>query len=761
MTSSHLARSADPEDSAANSTPEFDAQFGPRATSLASFAEAVDRGDAISESDLDRLFACSGGRIRIADTLVRACANAGISAADVDPDRIDAMLSPELTPVVNGTTREAGALYLLTLFAWAPRITSGTVDLVHSAFAAAEVAESATATPEELTSLLLGQGLLTISTATDEVFTVPPLIRMLMRRVIATGSNTARRNPREAFGAAISNMFGRMRSDDRSGIAEVVDLVVETKNWLVLERAWARRSVNVFLDAPTAIEAYLRVPEDVLARNPILTLARSAARRIDSTRLKLGTDDGPTMLAATDFDSIVLPELHGKLQANPALPLSADEVAVLTTLEARTHRLNRENRLALNILEVGRERLRRLGEGEPGPTLMLQAELNLEHGRNLNVAGRFTEAMAMLQRVVQFAEIYTPNSPHPLLTGLVEHALAGMGYGHGSDMDRDMERARNNAARFGMATLPDERTALCIEMMRALDRLDLAEAERILAGLDDAKATGHLGPIPDIVRSLHSVYSGQATVAAKLLAESSRVRFVPMADIPSTRFSGIVNIASAVLVAAGEKKALQDLSDHMSPQSPGYSIVKARQALVFGQHDPLWSATAQTLAGDQGPRLKSSAMALRADILHHEGHTDDALETFVHVLDYCSITSSVLAIAQLSKTSRDALVSESADHPMWEALARSFGSGEVTAAELRRRLLDLPETSPLSPDFATDLTPAEQSLLFAIDSPKSVAQIAREFGVVSGTLKNRLSALYRKLGVRSRAEAVAYAHRQR
>ena len=78
---------------------------------------------------------------------------------------------------------------------------------------------------------------------------------------------------------------------------------------------------------------------------------------------------------------------------------------------------------------------------------------------------------------------------------------------------------------------------------------------------------------------------------------------------------------------------------------------------------------------------------------------------------------------------------------------------------LQKRLLELPETSPVTPDFQTDLTAAEQSLLFAIDSSKSIAQIAREFGVVSGTLKNRLSALYRKLGVSSRAEAVAYAHR--
>src|SRR5699024_12528205 len=98
------------------------------------------------------------------------------------------------------------------------------------------------------------------------------------------------------------------------------------------------------------------------------------------TRLQHGSEGAPTVLAATDFDSIVLPELHGLLFASPEPVLTADDIAVLTTLEARTHRLNKDYKRALALLDAGRERLRRLGEGEPGPTLMLQAELNLEHG---------------------------------------------------------------------------------------------------------------------------------------------------------------------------------------------------------------------------------------------------------------------------------------------------------------------------------------------------------------------------------------------
>ena len=390
---------------------------------------------------------------------------------------------------------------------------------------------------------------------------------------------------------------------------------------------------------------------------------------------------------------------------------------------------------------------------------MLQAELNLERGWCLIAVGRFTEAASVLQSVVHFAGIYSPNSSHPLLAGLVVTAMAELGCGHGAEVDSSLELARENARRFGLEMLPEEHAALCVELMRSLDRIDLDAAEGILAALDEAKPPQSLGPILDCSRALYYVYRGRASIAAKLVTESPAVQILPTLDNASARFSGIVDVVGFVLAAAGETKALQDISDRMNTSSPGDSIVKARQALVFGQHDRLWAATEQALSSDQGPRLKSCAMALRADILHHEGRADEALETFGHMLDYCAITASMFAAAQLSKSARDALIAASADFSAWEAVARSFDSAEVTAAVLQKRLLELPETSPVTPDFQTDLTAAEQSLLFAIDSSKSIAQIAREFGVVSGTLKNRLSALYRKLGVRSRAEAVAYAHR--
>ena len=566
-------------------TSVFDVQFGPRAALAKDFASALELSSALSAAELKRIFRASGGRTRIADSLIQARVEAGLPAGDTDPDRTVAMLSTELSPAISDSSRESAALYLLALFSWTPKITSSMVDLVYAAFGAGKVTNDAT--PDGLTPLLTSAGLLAVAPGDSEVFTVPTFIRILMRRISAVDDGPAKRTPREALSAAIADAVGRQRMDSREGLPGLLDLVLEIRDWKVLERGWARRSVNVFVDVPESIEAFLNVPEAVVAKNPILTLARSAARRIDSTRRMLGTDDPGKLLTATDFDSIVVPELHGRL-ADPSLPLSGDEMAVLTMLEARHHRLNQNFDAALGVIERGRERMLSLGAGEPGPTLMLQAELNLERGWCLIAVGRFTEAASVLQNVVHFAGIYTPNSSHPLLAGLVVTAMAELGYGHGTEVDSSLELARENARRFGLETLPDEHVALCVELMRSLDRIDLDAAEGILAALDEAKPPLSLGPILDCSRALYYVYRGRASIAAKLVTESPAVQILPTLDNASARFSGIVDVVGFVLAAAGETKALQDISDRMNTSSPGDSIVKA---------DRLWSSVSTTGCG--------------------------------------------------------------------------------------------------------------------------------------------------------------------
>ena len=59
------------------------------------------------------------------------------------------------------------------------------------------------------------------------------------------------------------------------------------------------------------------------------------------------------------------------------------------------------------------------------------------------------------------------------------------------------------------------------------------------------------------------------------------------------------------------------------------------------------------------------------------------------------------------------------------------------------------------------LTAVEQRIVAAVMSGATNKEVAGRFGLAEQTVKNRLSRVYRKLGVRNRVELVAQASRAR
>jgi DNA-binding CsgD family transcriptional regulator len=59
---------------------------------------------------------------------------------------------------------------------------------------------------------------------------------------------------------------------------------------------------------------------------------------------------------------------------------------------------------------------------------------------------------------------------------------------------------------------------------------------------------------------------------------------------------------------------------------------------------------------------------------------------------------------------------------------------------------------------ALSLTPREREILASIDRGDSVKQTARSLGIAVKTVESLQGRLFRKLGVRNRAQAVAAAH---
>ena len=69
------------------------------------------------------------------------------------------------------------------------------------------------------------------------------------------------------------------------------------------------------------------------------------------------------------------------------------------------------------------------------------------------------------------------------------------------------------------------------------------------------------------------------------------------------------------------------------------------------------------------------------------------------------------------------------------------------------------EATPTITQVATSLTPREREVLRAIAAGERSSQIAAELGITERTVKAHLASIYRKLGVDSRAAAVAIAVR--
>jgi DNA-binding NarL/FixJ family response regulator len=84
------------------------------------------------------------------------------------------------------------------------------------------------------------------------------------------------------------------------------------------------------------------------------------------------------------------------------------------------------------------------------------------------------------------------------------------------------------------------------------------------------------------------------------------------------------------------------------------------------------------------------------------------------------------------------------------------GGTELSPA-LMRRVADALRSHAQEDELALSLTRRERDILLSVDAGETVKQTARTLGIAPKTVENLQSRLFRKLGVRNRAQAVALA----
>ena len=124
-------------------------------------------------------------------------------------------------------------------------------------------------------------------------------------------------------------------------------------------------------------------------------------------------------------------------------------------------------------------------------------------------------------------------------------------------------------------------------------------------------------------------------------------------------------------------------------------------------------------------------------------------------------TRALDADAVLAAVTRGADAVLEADAPS-ETLVRAVrvvcAGGAELSPLLVRRVADALRAHAQADEPTLRLTKREGEILLSIDAGETVKQTARTLGIAPKTVENLQSRLFRKLGVRNRAQAVALAH---
>ena len=292
--------------------------------------------------------------------------------------------------------------------------------------------------------------------------------------------------------------------------------------------------------------------------------------------------------------------------------------------------------------------------------------------------------------------------------------------------------------------------------LRALDRLDLARAKRELDALSTYPELRTLWVyLPYIARSL-AILSAEAE-SGLLFVNDDAERFRDSGVLSEAEKDLLALGRSMVFIALGQLRWAEIDRERLSPACDARIVLDVRSKLVAGRNaEAIACADTWFYHRSLSPRSRAELAAIRAAAKLRTGDEAAAQSDFVMAVSLSAWVSSLLPLALLPLSDRKLLVELTADSPAWAEAAAEFSDTFATPEELTTRLRTI---GPVSVDIASmpQLSAGEAQLIDFLARGLTVAEIAVELQQVTGTVKNRLSALYRKFGVSSRAEVLSRA----
>ena len=334
--------------------------------------------------------------------------------------------------------------------------------------------------------------------------------------------------------------------------------------------------------------------------------------------------------------------------------------------------------------------------------------------------------------------------------------------------------------------LPDETimadppAAYAAAWIRGCSGASKAETEGWLAAVEPAEGDGHAGSLPDGVSSL--AFGANLTRATLLFDDVGRsvkaaCRALELADPdPSPSYWMAQSALGQALYLSGEpveaQPRLEELVVRVSAAEQPYAVVlgQAVLSLVAGDReddrDVALARRAAVTAEAQG--LSASPLCAIAYLavgraLTRQGELAEAEEQLGRALELLEIDSmlvlrafALLLLASVRQGRGDHVGARGTVGRAHELIERSADPGSLRACLIQSERL-VASAPRRRVELATPLTERELVILRLLPTRLSSREIGRELYVSVTTVRSHVQAIYRKLGVASRAEAVAHA----
>jgi LuxR family maltose regulon positive regulatory protein len=465
------------------------------------------------------------------------------------------------------------------------------------------------------------------------------------------------------------------------------------------------------------------VPLSVLHRHPLVAMLLA----LEYNRT------GHHRLRALEYFALAV---HGaRAQREHSAP--ADR-AVLRAIEAASLRVSGRLDGALAAALDGRATLQAMSPDDRDELGRVEPTLHNQIGTTLFYAGRTEEALD------EFARSTAVGAAKGLKAGLQGMALSAGALAVAGDLPE--ARAMMSAADAldwpeGWLTGYMGSLYQVAAAFSALESGDPDEADRRIRSLDPHRETIEHWPLLAHLDALVALFRGSPERArlrleAEMLVQRRRRALAPQTAARLSHTRSLIEIAAGRLDTA-EKLLGKTPSSRRSTGMARIALARARPdealRLLLG---------ADTGAGDHpSSRSRAEALALRAGALALTDDSERAHAALGELLDLLDDRGQMLALASVPAGALDAMIVLSAAH--------ADGPGHP-ALELARRHSLVASTSP-----APALTGREIALARALPHARRAVDLAALLSVSPNTVKTQMRGLYRKLGVGSRAEAIA------